>query len=260
MTWDPYASLITHIYMYNICNCITLYDLYLFERSCFPVLTFLRFLYPRPELVERCAKEHLAKTGNMLLLRERLVNAWLQTVTLEDIALWAHGKPDSAAEANVEKPSSGKEASHSKPVASKSSTAVPSDAQPSCGSSVVAGDAGGGGGDAAAQPSGSQNASVLAGCATVLKATKDKTNYFTDLDVGPPLPDPTTETIAEIVGQADALVPVAAFVKVVQVLTDHPLEVALFFAGGKLVLERFQLLVCFCLLDALFTSCWLEAP
>lgn len=208
--------------------------------------------------MEHCTKEHLAKTGNMSLLRERLVNSWLRTRTLKDIALWADGKPDSAALASVEKPSSGAESSNSKPVATESSTAAPSDAQPSCGNSVVAG-AGGGGEDTAAQPSGSQSASALAGCQIVLKATKDKTDLFTDLNAGPPLPDQTTETTAEIVGQADVLVPVAAFVKLTQVLADHPLQVALIFAGGKLVVKKFQLPVWLCLNDALFTTPWFAA-
>lgn len=176
-----------------------------------------------------CADAFLSKKGNMDALRDRLVGSWMAKAKVAEISLWAKGIPPSP---------SAKEVAALPAVAASSSSA--NESAPSlpaaCAQSTGQG-AGANAPSASADPPGnavnrSQSQSVLESCQLVIQPATDMSNFFTDLDKGPQIgKDEITRSTADIIAEADVVIPVAAMVKMLHALHEDGSGVALLIAG-----------------------------
>ena len=178
----------------------------------------------RTDLVAECQKFFLSKTGNMDVLRERLVGNWLSRATDAEIETMAGDAPSKATQAmssvtSENAASSSKPESHPEPgpTPTKSATqSTASSAQP---------------GASAGAPT-EKEQSVLGQCQMVSTAVEDKSSFFTDLGKGLQIAKhETSKKTADIIQDADVVLPVAAMVKILHALSDDASNVA-FLLGG----------------------------
>jgi hypothetical protein len=196
----------------------------------------------RKDLIEMCGERFLSKKGNKDALQERLGLDWFHHAKAESLKAWAAWSAGQAEPVEQEMPSSSGQPAGPSSVLSVAEPAAPQNEIPP--PTTAAGAHAASGSPAAAAASSSKSSgsggqsskskskdNVFGDNHEISEPLEDFSNHWTDPKAGPELPDEHKPSTEDVINAADATVPVAAMIKILQSLEENVHDVSLLLAG-----------------------------